>query len=359
MRLSRRAGRAPDAPTTTRHRIRLARTLIASLVAIVLILAAPATAGWADPDPDGNSNGTLEDAVGDISAQLQDAQAKVTASVARQAQLQETLTRTNLTLARLNASAGEVASAMYKGAGGVSQANVILGAATPEDLLDRLAAVHMFAEEQNLVLRDLQRIQEEGKKEQEALNNEVAAQRNAEAQLAAQKSKLDKLLGTAVGGPSGVIVPAPTAEQAPRNSDGSWPAETKSITDPTGTGGKLTARTIRAYNEVKKASVPDFPGGFNHFVKCWRTQSWGEHPKGRACDWAAHATGFAGKAAGSDYNYGCRLAGWLIGNSDRLGVLYVIWYKMIWIPGRGWHKYTTEGGDPSGDHTNHVHMSMR
>jgi NTP pyrophosphatase (non-canonical NTP hydrolase) len=332
------------------------RTLVASLAAFMLILIAPGAA-WADPD--GDSNGTLEDAVAEISAQLQDAQAKVTASTARQKELEQTLTRTNLTLARLTATAGEVAAAMYKGAGGVSQANVILGATNAEDLLDRLSAVHMFAEEQNLVLRDLQRIQEEGAKEQAALNNEVAAQRNAEAQLAAQKARLDKLLGTAMGGPSGVIVPAPTAEQSPRNSDGSWPAETKSITDPTGTGGKLTKRTVHAYQEVKKAAVPTFPGGFNHFVSCWRTQSWGEHPKGRACDWASAKGGFSGKATGSDYNYGCRLAGWLIGNSDRLGVLYVIWYKMIWIPGRGWHKYTTEGGNPSGDHTNHVHMSMR
>jgi hypothetical protein len=343
-------GRAPQARATTWHRIGLARILTASLAAIVLILAAPGTAGWANPDGDGN--GTLEDAVAEIAQQLSDAQAKVNASVARQQQLQQTLVTTNLTLARLSAAAGEVAAAMYKGAGGVSQANVVLAAASPEDLLDRLAAVHMFAEEQNLVLRDLQRIQREGAKEQADLNNEVAAQRNAEAQLAAQKNKLDKLLGTAVGGPKGVVVPAPTADQAPRRPDGSWAPERQSIIDPTKTGGKLTPRTVHAYNEVKKA-------GFNHFVSCWRQQSWGEHPKGRACDWASDPGGFGGVAQGANYTYGCKLAGWLIGNSDRLGVLYVIWFKMIWIPGRGWHRYTTEGGNPSGDHTNHVHMSMR
>ncbi|HWB36142.1 MAG TPA: hypothetical protein VHA75_08965, partial [Rugosimonospora sp.] len=308
------------------------------------------TAGWADPDPDGD-DGTLMNAVAEISQQLQDAQAKLNASLAKQQQLQDQLTSTNLALARLTAAAGDVAAAMYTSAGGVSEANVVLSAAGPDDLLDRLSAVHLFAEEQSLVLADLKRTREKSQQEQADLANEVAAGRNATAQLAAQKAKLQKLLGSAQGGPKGVVVPAPTADQAPRNADGSWPAEKQNQDDPT-SGGKLTPRTLHAYNEVKKA-------GFDHYVHCWREQSWGEHPKGRACDWAAAKSGFGGVATGADYDYGAKLAGWLIGNSDRLGVLYVIWYKMIWIPGQGWHRYTTEGGNPSGDHTNHVHMSIR
>jgi hypothetical protein len=350
--LRRRVGRARRAQATTRHRIRLIRTLTASLAVIVLILAAPGTAGWADPDGD---NSTLEGQLSDITQQLNDAQAKFNASVQRQQQLQAQLTTTNLTLARLTAAAGTVASAMYTDGGGISEANVVLNSAGPEDLLDRLTAVHLFAVQQSLVLADLKRVRDQGAKEQAELATEVAAGRNATASLTTQQQKLERLLGTAVGGPTGVVIPAASASQAPRNPDGSWPKDPQNQDDPT-TNGHLTSRTLHAYNEVKKAV---FDGvDFNHFVSCWRTQSWGEHPKGRACDWAAHDSGFAGKATGSDYVYGCHLAGWFIGNSDRLGILYVIWYKMIWIPGRGWHKYTTEGGDPSGDHTNHVHMSI-
>jgi hypothetical protein len=148
-----------------------------------------------------------------------------------------------------------------------------------------------------------------------------------------------------------VVIAAATADPAPRNSDGSFPGQGCTQNDPT-TNGCLTARTLHAYQEVKKA-------GFNHFVSCWRQQSWGEHPKGRACDWAAAPRGFGGVATGTDRDYGNRLAGWLIGNADRLGVLYVIWFRQIWLPGVGWHRYTTEGGSPSGDHTNHVHLSIR
>ena len=44
-------------------------------------------------------------------------------------------------------------------------------------------------------------------------------------------------------------------------------------------------------------------------------------------------------------------------NADRLGVLYVIWYRQIWMPGTGWRAYSGSGG-PQRDHTNHVHLSV-
>jgi peptidoglycan DL-endopeptidase CwlO len=40
-------------------------------------------------------------------------------------------------------------------------------------------------------------------------------------------------------------------------------------------------------------------------------------------------------------------------------VQYVIWYRQIWLPSSGWKSYTRAYGDPSSDHTNHVHLSMR
>jgi hypothetical protein len=102
--------------------------------------------------------------------------------------------------------------------------------------------------------------------------------------------------------------------------------------------------------EAKKA-------GFNHYVSCYRPGGSGEHPKGRACDFAANAAGFAGTATGSDREYGNRLAAWCLANASRLGVLYVIWFRQIWLPGIGWRAYHGDGS-PSGDHTNHVHLSM-
>jgi hypothetical protein len=36
----------------------------------------------------------------------------------------------------------------------------------------------------------------------------------------------------------------------------------------------------------------------------------------------------------------------------------VIWFERIWLPSSGWKAYTLGQGDPSSDHTNHVHLSV-
>jgi hypothetical protein len=141
------------------------------------------------------------------------------------------------------------------------------------------------------------------------------------------------------------------AASAPRNSDGSLPSESCSVNDPT-TSGCITPRTLHAMKEAKK-------DGFTHFVACFRQQNSGEHPKGRACDFAADKGGFGGDATGSSKTYGNRLANYFINNAGRLGVLYVIWFRRIWLPSSGWKSYSGAGGDPSSDHTNHVHLSVR
>jgi len=122
------------------------------------------------------------------------------------------------------------------------------------------------------------------------------------------------------------------------------------VDDPS-TGGCLTPRTYHAYQQTKAA-------GFNHYVSCFRSGGSGEHPKGRACDWAAAVSGFGGVASGAERDYGNRLASYYLGNADRLGVMYVIWFRQIWMPGLGWRTYNSGGGDPASDHTNHVHLSV-
>ena len=145
-----------------------------------------------------------------------------------------------------------------------------------------------------------------------------------------------------------MVIPAPSAQPAPRNPDGSFPPEKCTIKDPT-TSGCLTPRTLHALQQARLA-------GFTHYTACWRQSTWGEHPLGRACDFAAAPGGFGGIATGADRDYGNRLAGYFIANASRLGVLYVIWYHQIWEPSRGWHYYKGDG-TPSGDHMNHVHLS--
>jgi hypothetical protein len=68
--------------------------------------------------------------------------------------------------------------------------------------------------------------------------------------------------------------------------------------------------------------------------------------------------GFGGVATGEAKTYGNNLAAWFIANSGRLAVLYVIWFRQIWMPGVGWQHYDPTGA-PSVEHTNHVHLSVQ
>jgi hypothetical protein len=99
--------------------------------------------------------------------------------------------------------------------------------------------------------------------------------------------------------------------------------------------------------------------GFTRYTSCYRSGDFGEHPLGRACDFAASPNGFGGSAVGNDKIYGDRLASFFVHNANALGVHYVIWYREIWFPGTGWRAYGSAGSDPASAHTNHVHVSIR
>jgi hypothetical protein len=167
-----------------------------------------------------------------------------------------------------------------------------------------------------------------------------------------RKTDIEKALAAAGSQPSsGFGGGSASATPAPRNPDGSWPRESCSVDDPT-TSGCLTPRTLHALQEARRA-------GFTHYTSCWRSGSFGEHPLGRACDFSANATTFVdAPASGADKAYGDRLAAWLLANASRLAVLYVIWYRQIWLPSSGWRTYHGDG-TPAGDHVNHVHLSVQ
>jgi peptidoglycan DL-endopeptidase CwlO len=327
------------------------RLLLAALLAALMVLGGPAAAGFGDPtNPDGPAN-TLEAQLTDIGRKLTDAQDRMAAAQRQQAALKTQVAAAQKQLQALVASIGQIANAEYR-TRGVATLNALLSATSPDDFMRRATALHEIARDQNAQLVEYRRVQADYAAKKAALDQQIAVAKAQAVKLGQQRQAALKILNHASGGPTGVVIAAATAAPAPRNPDGSFPSQSCTSKDPTNPDGCLTARTLHAYQEVRKA-------GFNHYVHCFRHQSWGEHPKGRACDWAAQPGGFGGVATGADRDYGNRLAGWLIGNADRLGVLYVIWFRQIWLPGVGWHAYTTEGGNPSGRHENHVHMSIR
>jgi hypothetical protein len=122
------------------------------------------------------------------------------------------------------------------------------------------------------------------------------------------------------------------------------------VDDPT-TTGCITPRTLHAYQQARAA-------GFKRYTSCFSQRNSGEHPKGRACDHSAAPGGFENvNASGGDRTYGNNLAAFYVKNADRLGVMYVIWYREIWMPNTGWRSYSGSGG-PNATHTNHVHLSV-
>lgn len=332
----------------TARRVRLS-LLVALTTIFALVLSLLPTAAYADPDEGGNA--ALSAKLEEAAMAYYDIQAKLTASQKRQVEIKKALQLAELSLVRLNAEVATIAAARYKSGQMGVLSGFLLGQGSTEELLQGAAIAEYLAWKDDDELRQYREARDEASKNRALLDAEVANEQKQLKELDKQKRNAEKALA-AVGGmvSAGYSGPTPAAAQpAPRNADGSFPSESCSINDPT-TGGCITPRMFHALNEARLA-------GFTRYVRCWRTQSWGEHPKGRACDFAAQVSNFGGAATGGDKAYGTKLAQWSIRNASALGVLYVIWYRQIWMPGIGWRSYFGSG-DPSSEHTNHVHLSM-
>jgi hypothetical protein len=335
------------------HRYRLA-ALAALVTALVLGLTGPATAAPGDPD---GGNGNLQAQLTAANQAFLDAKAALDASQVRQAAMQAKLQQTEQRLAAMKVTAVQLATAAYRNSG-LRTVAAMLGSASTENFVDRATAMNSMARHSQKQLREYADLQREQANEKAALDTEVIRQQAQLAEMDKRKNDAQKALTAHGGGQDASGPGAPTglvksAAPAPRNSDGSWPKESCSVDDPT-TTGCITPRLLHAYQETKAA-------GFDHYVSCYRSQQdGGEHPKGRACDWAANKGGFVdARATGSDKAYGDNLAAFYLKNATALAVLYVIWYDRIWQTSTGnWKTYTSGDGSPAGDHYNHVHLSV-
>ncbi|MEU1838569.1 coiled-coil domain-containing protein [Micromonospora chersina] len=354
----------PPVAPARRTAARLAALLIATLT--LGVVAAPASPASAAP-----ATGLLAAAPGDdeggtpaLRAQLDaaskgwlEARTALNRSVTRQQQLTAQLKTVNAELTVRDAKVGEIAGVAYR-AGRMGTAAALLGSSSPEGFMDRAAALEQVAAHEDRALRDLIETRDEATRTQAALTGEIQEQRKQVTVMAKRKEQAERALEVAndrasrsSGGGSVQGTSSANAKPAPRNADGSWPPESCSVDDPTPADGCITPRTLHALQQAKAA-------GFTRYVSCHRPSGSGEHPKGRACDFAAQKDGFGGVATGGDKTYGNNLAAYFIRNADALAVLYVIWYKQIWLPSSGWKAYSGGNGDPSSDHTNHVHLSV-
>ncbi|MGR6322282.1 coiled-coil domain-containing protein [Micromonospora soli] len=343
-------------PRTRLIRRRARRPLLALLTATALLLgaglapAAPAAAAPSPSAPDEGGSKQLRAALEAAAKGHIEAKARLDNSKRRQVALTAQLKQLEVRLVELTAQVGEVAAQSYR-VGRLTPVSMLLASSDPNAFLKRAAELDVMAQRDSKRLHDLSEAKAEAARAKLALDGEVREQQKQLAILAKKKRDAEVALAkVSSGSGSGFGGGSASARPAPRNPDGSWPSESCSVNDPT-TSGCITPRTLHMLEQAKAA-------GYKRYVSCYRSGGDGEHPKGRACDFAAASGGFENvSATGGDKAYGDSLASWAKNNANRLGIMYVIWYRQIWMPNTGWRAYSG-GGSPAADHTNHVHISM-
>jgi peptidoglycan DL-endopeptidase CwlO len=326
---------------------------LAPLVAASALAIATATPASAEPNgssstaDDGDENPLLSDVLDSTGRRYVEAKAAVDKSTKTQLQLQLQVKAAEATRDALIPQVSAVAAQQYR-TGGVSAANFLLNSVSTDKFLQRAISLEEINALNDEKLHQLNAAIADVSTSKARLDQEVKAQQQNLAAMAKQKKAAEDALNL-VGGEGlthgEVVANSPVAAPAPRNADGGFSPEPCNVPDPT-TDGCITARTLHMYQEVKKA-------GFNRFVGCHRNGGPFEHPKGRACDWSLQKSGFAVAHNADMKDYGNNLMAFLVRNADRLGILYVIWFKQIWFPGVGWHAY-----HGASEHTDHVHVSM-
>jgi hypothetical protein len=326
-------------------------TAACALLVTAAALAVAAPAGPAFADPEGGTK-TLRDALESAARGHVEAKTRLAASQKRQTQLQITLAEADTSAKKLEGQIAVIATRSYR-LGRFNTISMLLNSSSPDAFLERAYRLDQMA---LLDARTLARYRAEvelARRAKQAIDLEVKEQQKQVTVLAKKKKEAEAALASVGGGAvaGGFLgVNSPLAKAAPRNSDGSWPNESCTVDDPT-TSGCITPRMLNAYRAARAA-------GFTHYTICFSQRSSGEHPKGRACDFSANAATFRNSAAtGSDRAYGDRLAAFFVKNADRLGVMYVIWFRQIWLPNTGWRAYSGSGS-AAARHENHVHLSV-
>jgi hypothetical protein len=341
-------------PNLLRRHLPPAVKLLVAILAMIAMSTTPSFAAPGDPTTppnEGNGNLTLGQALEAANAAWLQAQAALDASKTRQSDLNAKINAMELELAPIQAEVNTIAAATYR-TGGLRTASALLASDSPQTFMNKSLMVNTIATYNDRQLRRLTKLKADLNEAKKAIDAEVANQQAQTDIMAKKKQDTEKALALAGGKATGgfVSVTSALAVPSPRGADGSWPKESCIIDDPT-TTGCITPRMLHAMQEAKKA-------GFTRFVSCFRPSGPYEHPKGRACDFSATTNGFGGIATGGDKIYGSNLAAYFVRNANAIAVLYVIWFRQIWTPSAGWHGYSGVCGDPSCDHTNHVHLSV-
>lgn len=338
-------GRRTSPVSASLRRFGLISVVTAAVCAVLVVHPAAADPSEGESDLGDDLATAIEDYVA--------AEEDLATAEERQDEIAESIDERKEEIKELTAEVNDFAEIIYTNSS-LTSVTAVLATGSPDVAIDGLSVVGYLGDQSGQKLAELKQSKLDLEAEEQSLDDAIAAGQQALDDLRAARDEAATAIaangGNATAGPSpGDFRPA---DPTTRNSDGSLPYESCSMGDPT-TSGCLTPRTLHALQQAQIS-------GFQRYVSCFRGGSFGEHPQGRACDFSVQTSrGFGGVAGGEDKAYGDNLAAWFVENASALGVMYVIWYNQYWDPAQGWIAYTGGGGDPSSDHTNHVHLSMR
>lgn len=185
-----------------------------------------------------------------------DAKTKLDASKARQQQIATELSGIETNLGGQLERLQEMAAAAFR-SGGLTATVSFLDSGSPDNFIDRVTMLDVVAGNQDEVVREVVHTRDQARDSKAQLDAEVIKEQEQVAAMAAQKQKAEAALRAAGGGAAtgGFGGSSAVAKPAPRNSDGSWPAESCSIEDPTPATGCITPRTLHALNQADRKSV--------------------------------------------------------------------------------------------------------
>lgn len=343
--------RIAPAPRPRRVPLRVVAAAIALVCAMVGIVVLPGHPAAAEPE---GGTAEMRRQLDEAQRGYLDAKAALDASVARQQELAVTLETVEAQLEVESQIVGKIARDAYKAAGFTGLTGV-MAAGSREQFLAGMSVLDALATREGNAVRHLLDTRANAQAAQAGIEAELAIQSELLIEMENRKQQAQQALWSVGGGHpvNGFSASASVvAEPAPRNENGGWSPESRTVYEPA-TGGYITPRTAHAVAQAQAA-------GFDRYVACYRSlEDGGEHPRGRACDFAVNpGGGYGGDAYGEARDYGNNLAAFFVFNADRLGVLYVIWYQQIWMASsERWFSYSG-CCDPSSKHTNHVHLSM-
>jgi hypothetical protein len=214
----------------------------------------------------------------------------------------------------------QVAVARYM-SGGADPALTVLFSGDPQQMLGQSGVVEYLARQRSDRLAQVRALEAASQRAGQAASARVAGLRHLVAALDGQRRNVARLM-------------ARFRPQSPV------------------TGDNITPRMRQVRDEVDRHFGP-FPT-----IGCYRPESSGEHPLGRACDFMLSTGGVM--PAASKVKLGYAIAQWAQANASRLGIMYIIYRQHIWdirMASSGWVPME-DRGSITANHYDHVHISV-